>query len=124
MQPRPPFAPLAVTDEFCLGSPQDARDCERVQFVSGLAVLSTADELRLNRTSTSAESAMGPRGEPPTLDGREGAARAGTSTALLLAYGVNDCEARVGRIALAELWRMLRPLPGAEKELCLPSNSG
>ena len=32
---------------------------------------------------------------------------------LLLSYGVNDCEARVGRVALARVWRMLRPSEGA-----------
>jgi hypothetical protein len=32
---------------------------------------------------------------------------------LLLAFGVNDCEARVGRISLAQIWGMLRPIAGS-----------
>ena len=31
---------------------------------------------------------------------------------LLLSYGVNDCEAKVGRIPLAQVWSMLQPLDG------------
>ena len=31
---------------------------------------------------------------------------------LLLSYGVNDCEAKVGRIPLTQLWTMLHPLEG------------
>ena len=31
---------------------------------------------------------------------------------LLLSYGVNDCEAKVGRVSLESIWSMLIPLPG------------
>ena len=34
------------------------------------------------------------------------------STELLLSYGINDCEAKVARIPIAQVWGMLRPLDG------------
>jgi len=37
MQAAPPYRMLATSAEFCIGSAQDASDCESVQFVSGLA---------------------------------------------------------------------------------------
>ena len=30
---------------------------------------------------------------------------------LLLSYGINDCEAKVGKISVDRVWRMLKPLP-------------
>jgi len=81
--PRPPFEPLGISDDFCLSSAQDAHDCERVQFVSGLTGVVMTDS---NRTP---------------------------NDSLLLAFGVNDCEARVGRIPLAQIWGMLRPIAGS-----------
>ena len=91
LSPRPPFTPLATSSDFCLAAAQDGRDCERVQFVSGLTLLG---------------------GDDGTPSGT-----AGPEPELLLAYGVNDCEARVGRLALSRLRSMLRPLPGAA-EVC------
>ena len=41
----------------------------------------------------------GPDGHPPDR--------------LLLSYGVNDCEARLGSLPLTRLWSSLVPLPGA-----------
>lgn len=38
---------LATSAEFCLASPQDAADCESVQFVSGLSLRREAGEDRL-----------------------------------------------------------------------------
>jgi hypothetical protein len=81
LEPRPPFATVAVSPEFCIASHQDARDCESVQFVSGLA--------------------LAPKPASSNL----------TRDALLLSYGVNDCEARLGRIPLDKVWSMLRALP-------------
>ena len=40
----------------------------------------------------------GPEGHPPDR--------------LLLSYGVNDCEARLGSLPLTRLWSSLVPLPG------------
>jgi hypothetical protein len=37
LAPTPPHAVIATSGEFCLASEQDARDCESVQFVAGLA---------------------------------------------------------------------------------------
>ena len=39
---------------------------------------------------------------------------------LLLAFGVNDCEAKVGVVALRRIAQMLRAMPGEEAEACLP----
>ena len=88
--PVPPFEPLAVSRDFCLGAANKngRADCERVQFVSGLAI-----ERRRGNASTWG---LADSEEP----------------ALLLSYGANDCEARVARIAVERVWRMLTPLPG------------
>ena len=40
-----------------------------------------------------------------------GMARDNATGELLLSYGVNDCEARVARLALDEVRRMLQPWP-------------
>ena len=40
-----------------------------------------------------------------------GMALDGTSQ-LLLTYGVNDCEAKLARVSLDDVWGMLKPLPG------------
>ena len=37
---------------------------------------------------------------------------------LLLAYGVNDCAAKVARLALERVWRMLRPLAAHAGDAC------
>ena len=39
---------------------------------------------------------------------------------LLLTFGVNDCEAKVGVVALRRIVHMLRAMPGEEAEACLP----
>ena len=90
LQPRPPFATLAVSREFCLASPQNPQDCESIQFVSGLALQHEGHGGHRN-----ASSSTGP----------------GTASSLLVAYGVNDCEARLGAINLERIWKMLVPLP-------------
>ena len=87
---RPPFTTLAASAEFCIGSPQDPEDCESVQFVSGMATVP----------------AVTASGGGPAPN-----ASAGAPSSLMLTYGVNDCEARVGTLPLAKVWAMLRPLP-------------
>lgn len=82
---RAPHRLTATSGEFCLGSAQDAADCESTQFVSGLE--------------------------------HYGAASGGK---LLLAFGVNDCEAKAGVVDLGRVGKMLRALPGEEREACLP----
>ena len=37
---------------------------------------------------------------------------------LLLAYGVNDCQAKVARLSLERVWRMLRPLAASAGDAC------
>ena len=61
--------------------------------------------------------------KPPPVTGAAASTRGVPGDAngdtLLLAYGLNDCEARVGRIGLDRVWRMLQPLPGASA-VCEP----
>ena len=95
LEPQPPFRVVATSGEFCLAAEQDATDCESIQFVSGLA----AFQGRASRLEA---------------DGTEPHA-AGSSTeflprALLLSFGVNDCEAKLGVLSLERAWNMLRPL--------------
>ena len=71
----PPFETVAASGEFCIGLPQDVKDCESVQFISGLT--------------------------------RDRSPEGGT---LLLSYGVNDCEARLGTMPLRDAVAMLHPL--------------
>ena len=44
---------------------------------------------------------------------------AGDAGQLLLSYGINDCEAKLARMPLREVRRMLRPLAG-ESSVCVP----
>jgi hypothetical protein len=88
LEPHAPFRVVATSSEFCLQSQQNATDCESIQFVSGLSVAIDPED---------------PSGTKPPQ-------------ALLLSYGVNDCEAKVARFALARAWKMLIPLRG--RQLC------
>ena len=54
-----------------------------------------------------------PPGGPPN-----GTAAAAAAAELVLSFGVNDCESRLGVLPLARVWDMLTPLPGA-KDACL-----
>ena len=88
--PEPPFRLLATSAEFCLqAAAEPAGVCEQIQFASGLALEDG------NRTAAAAR-----------------------AQDLLVTYGVNDCEARIGRLDLERLWPMLRPLPG-EARACV-----
>ena len=88
MMPHPPFRILATSNEFCIGSAQDARDCESVQFISGIEVEHAADD-----------------------------AANGAEERLLMSYGINDCEARLAKMSMSHVWAMLRPLKG-EANVC------
>ena len=90
MEPHPPFRLLATSNEFCLASAQDPSDCESVQFVSG----------------TSLDPAE-PRWRQHAVPGAEYQIEA---HALLLAYGINDCEAKLASLRLERVWGMLHPL--------------
>jgi len=70
---------------------QDGSDCESVQFISGLAW-----DVSQHRT----------RNASNLTDAHAGGD-------LVLSFGVNDCESRVGKIDLARVWSMLIPLPCA-----------
>ena len=97
VSPTAPFEPLGVSDDFCLGSASAAGDCERVQFVSGIAL----EQAHAEAAHTAWLNATHAAGGTWAQDG----------VALLLSYGVNDCEARVARISLDHVRRLLRPLP-------------
>jgi len=87
LSPTPPHELLATSAEFCISAPHAPHDCESVQFVSGLAV-------------------------QPRRGGSRGAA-GDSGGRLMLSFGVNDCQARLGFLALKELWKLLEPVPGA-----------
>mmetsp|Transcript_36696 Transcript_36696/g.86580 ORF Transcript_36696/g.86580 Transcript_36696/m.86580 type:complete len:89 (-) Transcript_36696:1080-1346(-) len=77
---------------------QDGDDCESVQFISGLAFAQASPS---HGTPDQAGDIGDGAGDTP---------RAGE---IVLSFGVNDCESRLGRIDLAQVWRMLVPLPCA-----------
>ena len=83
---------LATSAEFCLPAAQDAQDCESIQFISGMARAATV--------------------EPNGTAGRRDQGRREASS-IMLTFGVNDCEARVGRLRIERVWELLVPLPGA-----------
>lgn len=107
LSPRPPFAPLAISRDFCLQSVDRPHDCERVQFVSGMALVGGDRPSGVAIKGT--RSAHDHDRDPPQRSGSGGR----TNETLLLTYGVNDCEARVGRLPLERVWRMLQPLAPA-----------
>ena len=80
-----PHRLLATSAEFCVGALQDGRDCESVQFISGLT----------------------------WSRGASGGGGGDDDDELLLSFGVNDCESRLGQLELARVWEMLAPLPCA-----------
>lgn len=91
----PPFEPLGRSNEFCIASAQDPSDCERLQFVSGIH----------------AAAADAPAATSSTRGNGHGGA-------LLLSFGVNDCEAKVASVPLDDVWAMLRPRPGGVGDVC------
>lgn len=95
LSPVPPHELLATSAEFCVGAAQAPHDCESVQFISGLVLQAggQADQ-QVNQP------------EPPR--GRSNGSR------LVLSLGVNDCEAKLGRVPMQRVWKLLQPLPPAE----------
>ena len=81
--------------------------CERVQFVSGIV----AEEEGLVEAAHAAWS---------NATRAAGGTWAQEGQALLLSYGVNDCEARVARISLSHVRRLLRPLSDSSGTVCVP----
>ena len=119
MQPFPPYRILSTSAEFCLSSAQDPADCESVQFISGIEVELTRAERSAGRGGERRPVDGGPGGEGlrDTSSADEGSH--GRSGNLLLTYGVNDCEAKLARMPLDDVMRMLRPLKG-ESAACVP----
>jgi len=95
LAPTPPHQLLATSAEFCVGAAQAPHDCESVQFIAGLAL------------EASARAALQP-GQPEPRRGRSNGSR------LVLSFGVNDCEAKLGLVPMQRVWKLLQPLPPAE----------
>ena len=93
--PTPPHQLLATSAEFCVGAAQAPHDCESVQFIAGLALQAGA------RAALQA-------GQPEPRRGRSNGSR------LVLSFGVNDCEAKLGLVPMQRVWKLLQPLPPAE----------
>ena len=89
LEPQAPFHVVATSGEFCLQAAQDAADCEAIQFVSGITLAQG------NGGKADASSSSSGNTDRPTL---------------LLSYGVNDCEAKVGRLSVDRVWSMLKLL--------------
>ena len=105
LSPVPPYQLLSTSAEFCAGSMQDGNDCESVQFISGLA-------FGASNLSDAAAGNTGGTGDGPGAGDAGDIARDGAGD-IVLSFGVNDCESRLGRIGLARVWSMLVPLPCA-----------
>ena len=43
---------------------------------------------------------------------------AADNTSVLLSYGINDCEAKIARMSLRDVWAMMHPLEG-ELDACV-----
>ena len=106
LSPVPPYQLLSTSAEFCAGSMQDGNDCESVQFISGLAfgASNLSDAAAGNTGGTGDGPGAGDAGDAGDI-ARDGAGD------IVLSFGVNDCESRLGRIGLARVWSMLVPLP-------------
>lgn len=37
---------------------------------------------------------------------------------MLLSFGINDCEAKIARMPMADVWEIMRPLAG-ESDVCI-----
>lgn len=100
LSPRWPHRMMAMSGEWCIANtgpmmtsspPGNGTACETVQYVSGLAPVPEGDQI----------------GEH--VD-QEGAVRGMRPSAVLLAWGSNDCEALVGEVSMARIWTALKPL--------------
>ena len=83
---------VATSGEWCLAAERDPRDCESVQFVSGVAL----DDV-----------------------GRGGGGGSGGGGGdLVVSYGVTDCSAKVATVPLSGVWAALKPRDVWGKEMC------
>ena len=90
LQPQPPFRLIAMSGEFCMVTQTGSDDCESVQFVGGLA-----------GASRSTSHYFGVEMSPTSAEHRD----------IVMSWGANDCEAKVGRISVKRVWEMMRALP-------------
>ena len=93
MAARPPFRMLAASRPFCL----------RAAGAMPQAVPRGCESVQFVSGLAPIEDVEGP-----------------TRERLALAYGVNDCEAKIGTVAMSEVWRRLEPLPGS-RAACEPN---
>ena len=98
---RPPHRLLASSGEFCLSAKQDARDCESVQFASGIALA--------ERVGSGSESTY-----IPVRDRNIGASvvskGASRHLRVLISFGVNDCESKLAELHVTDVWKLLQPM--------------
>ena len=114
----------ATSAEFCIASTQDGSDCESVQFISGIVQqIQMAPDPASNPTPHPTSSGSDPTKPAHPADATDPAGSSADSASaasnLLLSYGVNDCEAKIGAVSMRRLWRMLVPLPD-ERAACEP----
>lgn len=83
----PPHHMIGKSASFCIASAQDKQACESIQFISGISLTTSCRDTAQDRDRT--------------LDSK---------ACLLLSYGINDCEAKIGHLALRRVWEMLKPL--------------
>jgi hypothetical protein len=103
VQPCAPYAVVAVSEEFCLEARGATGDCETIQFVSGLEHLAGTSQ-------ASAHPAAGLEWQH-RLAGQE----------LLLSYGINDCEAKVGKLQVDSVLSMFEPVALSQATAGRPS---
>jgi len=122
-----PHRLLAASSEFCVPSVQDPEECESVQFITGLQLVTAGRHSSgLRPLQSDTVEMRQPRRECAITEGRSQAwlrryRCGGNSTfgarheQLLLTFGVNDCEAKTATMPLERVWSMLQPLQRVEE---------
>ena len=132
---------MATSGEFCLAADGAPTDCESVQFISGVELQDAQTLLLAYGPSLHPNSDPNPNPNPdPDPDRLYGCRRELVSPSPTPdptptptpkpnpnpnpnphphpSYGVNDCAAKVARLALERVWRMLRPLAAHAGDAC------
>jgi hypothetical protein len=92
VQPCAPYAVVAVSKEFCIEAQGAPGDCEIIQFISGIEHLAGTPQAPAHPVAN--------LGWQHRQAGEE----------LLLSYGINDCEAKVGKLPVERVLSMLKPV--------------
>jgi hypothetical protein len=96
LQPCAPYALVALSQEFCLEAEGAPGDCESIQFITGLEHVARSSEAAADSEGASS--------------GQESWEHRQTGEELLLSYGVNDCEAKMGSVRVDRVLAMLKPI--------------